>query len=127
MPISLTVSALLVHNDSLRADFLFSLRFSTPKTTPSTPTPRTSYTSLNSFHSSMMLRALLSKSIVNKVFLYPLALKQPAMLWSLRCLLTCHARKSSIILYEGIGRLSEFTWLFKTTENKGIFKAPVCF
>jgi len=42
------------------------------------------------------------------------------------CLLTYHTRKSSIILLEGIGRLRELTWLFKTTENKGIFKAPVC-
>ena len=92
-------SALLVHSESLRASFLFSMRFSTPKTTPSTPTPKTSYTSLNSFHSSMILKALLSKSTVNKVFLYPLALNQLSMLWSLRCVLTCHSRKSSMILF----------------------------
>ena len=127
MPISLMVSALLVHSESLRADFIFSFRFSTPNTTPPTPTPMTSYTSLNSFHSSMMLKALFSKTSVNSVFLYPLALNQLFMLGSLRCLLTCYPRKSRVILFEGIGRQRESTWLFKTTENKGIFKVPVCF
>jgi len=52
-------------SESLRTDFLFSTRFSTPKMTPPTPTPTTSYTSLNSFHSSIMFKALLSKSSVN--------------------------------------------------------------
>ena len=56
---------LLVCSESLRADFLFFMRFCTPKTTPPTPTPMTSYTSVNSFHSNMMLKALLSKSTVN--------------------------------------------------------------
>jgi len=121
------ISALLVHSESLRADFLFSTRFSTPKTTPPTPTPTTSYTSLNSFQSSIMLNALLSKSSVNKVFLYPLALNQLSMLRSLRYLLTWHARKSSMILFEGIGRQREFRFLFKTIENMGIFKDPICF
>ena len=127
MPISLMISALLVHSESLRAHFLFSKRFSAPKTIPPTPTPITSYTSLNSFHSSMMFKALLAKSTVNSVFRYPLALNQLSVLGSLRCLLTYYPRKSRIILFEGIGRQRESTWLFKTTENKGIFKVPVCF
>jgi len=121
------VSALLVHSESLRTDFLFSTRFSTPKTTPPTPTPTTSKTSLNSSHSSMMLKALLSKSTVKWVFLYSLELNQLAMLWSLRCLLTYHTIKSSMILLEGICRRRELIQLFKTTENIGIFKVPVCF
>ena len=121
------VSALLIHSESLRADFLFSTRFSTPKTTPPTPTPKTSYTSLKSSHSSMMLKALLSKSKVNWVFLYPLVLNQLVFLWSLRCLLTYHIRKSSMIPLEGIFRQREFTQFFNTTENMGIFKDPVCF
>ena len=104
MPISLIISALLVHSASLRADFLFSKRFSTPKTTP---TPKTSYTSLNSFHSSMILNALLSKFTVNEVFLYPLELNQLSKEGSLRCLLTSHTRKSSIILLEYQKELAE--------------------
>ena len=122
------ISALLVHSDILRADFLFFTRFSTPNTTPPTPTPKTSYTSLNSFHSSMILKAFLSKSTVNEVFLYPLELNQLSIvLIFLCCLLTYHRRESSIILLQEIGRLREYTWLFKTTENKGVFKVPVCF
>jgi len=120
-------SALLVQRESFRADFLFSLRFSTPKTTPPTPTPRTSYCPLKSFHSSMMLRALLSNSTVSTTFLSPLLLNQLDMLWSLRYLLIFHTRKSSIILLEGIGGQRESTWLFKTIENKGIFKALIRF
>jgi len=36
-------------------------------------------------------------------------------------------RKSSIIFLEEIGWRRDSTWLFKRIENKGIFKAPVCF
>jgi len=76
----------------------------------------------------MILKALLSKSTVNEVFLYPLELNQLSIvLIFLCCLLTYHRRESSIILLQEIGRLREYTWLFKTTENKGIFKTPVCF
>jgi len=121
------ISALLVHRDSLRTDFLFSLRFSTPKTTPPTPTPMTSYSPLNSFQSSIMFKALLSKSTVSSVFLSPLSLNQLDILLSLLCLLIYQARKSSVILLDGTGRRRESTWLFKTTENKGIFKALVRF
>jgi len=75
----------------------------------------------------MIFKALLIKSKVNLVSLYPLELNQLAMLWSLCCLLTCHARESSTILLEGIGKRRESIWFFKTIENKGIFKAPVYF
>ena len=127
MLISLILSALLMHKDSLRADFLFSLRFSTPKTTPPTPTPRISYAPLNSFHSSITFKALLSKSTVSSVFLYPLALNKPVTLLSFRCLLTQYDRISSIVLFKGIDKLRELTWLFRVTENKGILIVCVYF
>jgi len=67
--ICLRVSALLMHIESLRTHFLFSLRFSTPKIAEVLPIFITSNTSEKSSHLSMIFKALLSKEVV-KYFPY---------------------------------------------------------
>ena len=122
-PISLIVSALFVHRESFRTDDLFSLRFSTPKTTfPLDPTPNTSYSPQNSFHSNIISNAFLSNSVVNCFFCISFSLNYLISLLSLFPSFVPLKYPCSFIYLEGISMLKELIQFLVTTENnKGIF------
>ena len=121
--ISSWIYAWSVHRESLRTDFRCSLRFSTPKKTPLSPTPKMSYPSLNSFQSSIIRKALLTRSAVRCLSFYSLALSSSSHI-------------SSLSWAGGAPFLNTFKWssliwgvdqqilsieLLLTTENKSVF------